>query len=287
MDALVPVETVNFHVWQPCNMRCHFCFATFRDVRRTILPAGHLSRTDAKRVVALLAAARFVKITFAGGEPLLCPWIVDLVTSASELGLRTSLVTNGSLLKDETISHLRGVLDWVTISIDSVQAATLTAIGRLTAAMPASERDYLDLCQRLRDAGFSLKINTVVGAANHREDLTGLIAAVRPKRWKLFQVLPVQGQNSGKVDPLLISAEQFAQFVERNGRVRELGIDVVAEDNESMTGSYAMVDPAGRFFDAVGGGYTYSDSILEVGTAHALSQVRISRQKFLDRGGLY
>lgn len=168
---------------------------------------------------------------------------------------------------------------------EGVQATTLTAIGRVTAARPASERDYIDLCRRLTAAGFNLKINTVVSAANYREDLTGLIAAVRPRRWKLFQVLPVPGQNSGKVDPLLISAEQFARFVELNGRARELGVDVVVEDNESMTGSYAMVDPAGRFFDAVGDGYTYSDPILKVGTARALSQVRISRPQAGSPGG--
>jgi radical S-adenosyl methionine domain-containing protein 2 len=287
MDARVPVETVNFHVWQPCNMRCDFCFATFRDMRRTVLPEGHLPQCDAEHVVTMLADAGFTKITFAGGEPLLCPWIIDLIALASESGLRTSLVTNGSLLDAETIRGLRGILDWVTISIDSVRPSTLNAIGRVTAARPASERYYLDLCRKLKRAGLHLKINTVVTAANYREDLTGLIVAARPERWKLFQVLPVWGQNSGKVEPLLITAEQFACFIELNEPVWKQGVYVVAEDNESMTGSYAMVDPAGRFFDAVGHGYTYSDPILDVGVARALSQVVINREKFLDRGGLY
>ena len=37
------------------------------------------------------------------------------------------------------------------------------------------------------------------------------------------------------------------------------------ESNELMRGSYVMVDPAGRFFDNVEGGHTYSRPILEVG----------------------
>ena len=30
--------SVNFHLWEPCNMRCRFCFATFQDVKQTVLP---------------------------------------------------------------------------------------------------------------------------------------------------------------------------------------------------------------------------------------------------------
>ena len=71
--------SVNFHLWEPCNMRCRFCFATFQDVRQSVLPKGHLPREDALRVTEALAE-HFEKITFAGGEPLLCPWLPDGAT---------------------------------------------------------------------------------------------------------------------------------------------------------------------------------------------------------------
>jgi radical S-adenosyl methionine domain-containing protein 2 len=283
----VPVETVNFHLWQPCNMSCRFCFATFRDVRRTVLPEGHLPRPDAERVVAKLADAGFQKITFAGGEPLLCPWLTDLIRLASGLGLTTALVTNGSLLSADTVKRLRGFLDWATISIDSVRPRTLTTIGRVTRARSADEDYYLDLCRRVKAAAFRLKINTVVTAANWTEDLTEFIIAVQPERWKIFKVLPVWGQNSGSVEPLLVTAEQFGRFITRSLSVEAYGVRVIPEDNDAMTGSYAMVDPAGRFFDATGHGYTYSEPILQVGVDQAISQVAINRKKFLARGGLY
>ncbi|WP_157662576.1 hypothetical protein [Winogradskyella sp. PC-19] len=53
-------------------MRCKFCFATFQDVKQTILPKGHLSEYDVLKVVESIAATGFEKITFARGEPLLC-----------------------------------------------------------------------------------------------------------------------------------------------------------------------------------------------------------------------
>ncbi|MDP4510696.1 viperin family antiviral radical SAM protein [Nonomuraea turcica] len=286
-DMGVPIETVNFHLWQPCNMRCRFCFATFRDVRNSVLPEGHLPEQDARRVVALLAEAGFTKITFAGGEPLLCPWIADLIRLAKSCGLTTALVTNGSLLSTQKLEDLGGALDWATISVDSVSAMTLNTIGRVTAGTPADECHYLSLCHRIKEAGVHLKINTVVTAANRFEDLTSFIIAARPERWKILQALPVSGQNSGKVESLLITPEQFEQFVRRSVRVETHGITVVPEDNHAMRGSYAMLDPAGRFFDAVGHGYTYSKSVLQVGVARAIAQVRIDRAKFLARGGLY
>ena len=63
----------------------------------------------------------------------------------------------------------------------------------------------------------------------------------------------------------LVSAEEFWGYVENNRRVEEHGITVVPEDNDLMTGSYVMVDPAGRFFDNAAGAHTYSRPILEVG----------------------
>lgn len=29
----MPIPSVNYHIWEPCNMRCRFCFATFQDVK--------------------------------------------------------------------------------------------------------------------------------------------------------------------------------------------------------------------------------------------------------------
>ncbi|TNY35885.1 viperin family antiviral radical SAM protein [Thermomonospora catenispora] len=284
----VPVETVNFHLWQPCNMSCRFCFAAFRDVRRTVLPEGHLPRRDAELVVTLLAEAGFRKLTFAGGEPLLCPWLVDLVTLAHRLGMVTSVVTNGSLLDEAMLQRLRGVLDWIAVSVDSARPRTLRALGRATAGRVMTPAEYLTLCRRIRELGFRLKVNTVVTARNWREDMVDFIIAARPERWKVFQVLPVAGQNSGKVEPLLVTPRQFADFVSRNLRVESAGIRLIPEDNDVMPGSYAALDPAGRFFDSVDPrGYTYSEPILKVGVHRAISQVRISREKFLARDGLY
>ncbi|MFN8254897.1 MAG: radical SAM protein [Bacteroidales bacterium] len=104
------IPSVNFHLWEPCNMRCKFCFATFQDVKHSILPSGHLSREQSIEVVLQLAKAGFEKITFAGGEPTLCSWLSELIKTAKKAGMTTMIVTNGSRLNDHFLQQNRNYL---------------------------------------------------------------------------------------------------------------------------------------------------------------------------------
>lgn len=52
MKNLIP--SLNFHLYEPCNMRCKFCFATFQEIKKTILPKGHLPFEDAEKLICML-----------------------------------------------------------------------------------------------------------------------------------------------------------------------------------------------------------------------------------------
>ena len=287
MNISTQVPSVNFHLWKHCNMKCSFCFATFQDVAHDALPRGHLPRKESLAVVMALSKAGFDKINFAGGEPILCPWLPDLIQVAKELGLTTSVVTNGSFVTPEWLERVDGYLDWAAVSIDTLDPVKLKGMGRITRNGPMSEADYLRVMDLLRQRGIRTKINTVVNRINYDEELAGFITRAEPERWKLLQVLPVIGQNDGLVDTLLITSEEFARYVIRNRYVESRGIVVVPESNDLMTGSYLMVDPAGRFFDNLAGTYVYSRPINQVGVDAALREVAIDTEKFGLRGGLY
>ena len=139
----------------------------------------------------------------------------------------------------------------------------------------------------LRRHGVRIKVNTVVTRSNLKEDLTDFIVGAHPERWKLLQVLPVKGQNDVVVDPYVVSPDEFEEYVELSRRVQAYGIKVVPESNDLMTGSYVMVDPAGRFFDNASGAHTYSRSIVEVGVEAAFRDVSVDSRKFISRDGLY
>ena len=287
MNIALEVPTVNYHLWKPCNMSCEFCFATFEDIEPHILPKGHLGRDDSLVVVESLAKAGFGKINFAGGEPTLCPWLPDLITLARQLGLTTSIVTNGSRITPQWLERVEGRLDWAALSIDSLDPGTLERTGRTTRSGPMSEDDYLNSIDTLRRHGVRIKVNTVVSRSNLTENLTEFIVRAHPERWKLLQVLPIDGQNDDVIDRYAVFAHEFERYVESSRRVESCGIKVIPESNNLMKGSYVMVDPAGRFFDNVTGAYRYSRFIARVGVDEALRDVSIDPEKFLARDGLY
>jgi radical S-adenosyl methionine domain-containing protein 2 len=279
-----PISTVNFHLWKPCNMRCRYCFAHFDD-------AGHdnLSRDDALAVVRELARG-FERITFVGGEPTLCPWLLELIDAARSAGLGTSVVTNGWRLAEDApyAAALLSRLDWLGLSVDSDETATNLKVGRSVGRRTIPTAELVRIAALARRYGLGLKVNTVVTRANAEQDLRGMILDLRPDRWKLFQALPVRGQNDAGFRELAVSSHEFWAFVNRHRELEDAGVVVVPEDHEALTGSYAMVDPGGYAFDNTQGAYRYSDApVHQIGWSAAFRQLLLDSERFVKRGGIY
>jgi radical S-adenosyl methionine domain-containing protein 2 len=276
---------INYHLCTRCTMRCRYCFARFRSpVRGTMY--GSLEKPKAMALTRLLASS-MGKVTFVGGEPTLVPWLRDLIDAAKVEGATTMLVTNGSMLTPATVRSLASSLDWLGLSIDSADQRTHELLGRSVDGKALSAADYIALCAAAHSAGMRVKVNTVVTSINKNEDMSQFVEALGPERWKVFKVLEVQGQNERALHQLAIPDLAFKRFVSRHRQILEPTIPVVAENNDAMTGSYLMVDPAGRLFDNVTGCYRFSDPILDVGLDAALQQIHFSRRGFADRGGAY
>jgi len=268
-------------------MRCKFCFATFQDIKKSILPAGHLPKEQAILVVQELARFGFLKINFAGGEPSLCPWLPELIKTAKLAGMTTTIVTNGSKLNDTFLRQNKDYLDWIAISIDSLNQETNLISGRaISGKTPLTIEYYKSVSEKVKQYGYGLKINTVVNSKNFMESMNEFIRFAQPKRWKILQALPILGQNDNQIEEIKVSSIQFEQFIERHQKSAKF-TKLVPESNSQMQGSYVMIDPAGRFFDNSNGHYNYSSPILDVGASKALKEVCYDFQKFTSRGGIY
>ena len=282
------VTTVNYHLVKHCPMACNFCYARFDDViRDTKVSTLGLPIEQARAVVAELASLGFTKINFAGGEPLLRKDLPDLIRYAKSLGFVTSIISNGQLITADWIKSVYGNLDQIGISVDSALAERRIKMGRAIKGKPLSNEDYLDRATLIQLAHISLKINSVVTAENWDEDMSAFIRKLAPARWKVFQALQIDGQND--LDAALIRCpdQAFAHFKRTHADLTNQGVRTVFEGNDDMTASYAMVDPAGRFYDNVEGAYRYSQPIWKVGGQAALGQVVVDTDKFIARGGVY
>jgi radical S-adenosyl methionine domain-containing protein 2 len=278
-DGLPIPINVSWHLWPDCNLKCTYCYATFRDI------PGVLNRADALRVLDLLLAAGTEKVTFVGGEPTMCPHLPELIQHAKALGLVTMLVTNGTFLSRSYQKRVVPYLDWISLSIDAADPETMARMGRGNA-------EFHRLCVRRWEEltaypHLRLKVNTVVTRLNLDDDMRDLIRRLRPARWKVFQVLPVDGQNDGKVEPLLVTKDEFEDWVARHRELDDEGLGPVAEDNRDLTGTYLMLDALGRFFHNRAGAHSYTKSVLDVGVWEAVRQVGWDTEGFLARNGLY
>ena len=135
--------------------------------------------------------------------------------------------------------------------------------------MLGERSDQRGLWESAKARGIRLKVNTVVNRHNVDEDFRSFIRATGPERWKIFQALPVEGQNDLHFDDFAIT-----QDIERKGDdgVRSLrGPEPVdrggtagrhhrgpREQRGDDAGSYLMIDPRGCFFDNTKGELTYS-----------------------------
>ncbi|MDB9312024.1 viperin family antiviral radical SAM protein [Spirulina sp. CS-785/01] len=275
-EQIKPIS-VNFHLWKHCNYNCIFCYETMPDIK------SNLSLDESLQLLKLLRQAGCQKINFAGGEPTLCPYLGELLVAARHLGLVTSIVTNGAKLS-QLIQKYASYIDWVALSIDSGSEITSQHLGR---GKGNHVKKSLNLAALLHEYKIRVKLNTVITRLNYQEDMSDLVQQVNPERWKIFQVLAVQGQTDKRIDDLLISSKEFNLFVEQHQFLLREGIKIVAEDNQMMQGSYIMVDPIGRFFSDAKGYHEYSQPILQVGVETAFAQVQWNRDKFIERGGIY
>ena len=279
----VPIS-VNYHFTRQCNYQCGFCFHTAKT--SYVAPID-----DAKRGLKLLRDAGMQKLNFAGGEPFLEPKFLGELCRYAKEDLHipsVSIVSNGSRIKEGWLKTYGKYVDILAVSCDSFVEKTNVKIGRGKGEHLASVRNVAAWC---RAAHIKFKINTVVNIHNWEEDMAAEIVRLAPARWKVFQVLIIDGENSGGDDckrdatPMTISKEQFKAFTERHKRRGISEGTMVAEDNDTMRDSYLILDEYLCFL--TGGEKRPSQSILDVGVAEALKGAQFDRRMFEQRDGSY
>jgi radical S-adenosyl methionine domain-containing protein 2 len=269
---ITPIS-VNWHFWPRCNYSCKFCFGKFKHVKR-VLPLKM-----ALKVPDLLYAAGAEKLTFSGGEPMLCPYLGELVRKTKKAGLTTMIITNGSRITRQFLDECGHYIDWFGISIDSSSEEVERILGRGTGNHVARA---VAAWEMIHEYGIKLKLNTVVTSLTWNEDMGELVERLSPDRWKVFQVLPVKGENDWWIDKLAVSERQFRFFAEKHGN-----FSPVTENNGMMRGSYVMIDPMGRVFQNTMGKLVHGESILESDAMDAIANAGWAHDTFLQRGGLY
>jgi len=108
---------VVWNITRACNLKCVHCY----NDSGSRCAEDELSTQEAKEVLRDLAAFGVPTVLFSGGEPLMRKDLFEMLASARELGLRTVISTNGTLITAEIADKIKehGV-SYVGISLDGI-----------------------------------------------------------------------------------------------------------------------------------------------------------------------
>jgi len=281
VEEKTPVTSVNYHFLRACNYSCKFCFHTYTN--DDILPFEQI-----KVGLDMLANRGMKKMNFAGGEPFLAPKLLGQMVKYCKEDLHldsVSIVSNGSKITEKWLKQYGEYVDIIALSCDSFDDEINKTLGRGKGTHIKSMKEAASFIKKY---GIKFKLNSVICSLNWEENMKTHITELEPFRWKVFQVLPITGENKGEkakrnVTDLLISSEQFEAFKKRHSSVSCM----VPEDNSLMQNSYLLLDENMCFLNCTSGAKVPSKSILAVGVDEALIEAGFNTKEFEERGGLY
>ncbi len=119
---------VQIHPTRACNLRCRHCYSSSGPEERGQLPPALL-----RTLLADAAIEGYDVAGFSGGEPLLYRPLPELLEYAHDLGMRTTVTTNGMLLDERRLEALAGRVDVLAISLDGTPESHVRMRGDVRA----------------------------------------------------------------------------------------------------------------------------------------------------------
>lgn len=167
-----------YNVTFRCNSRCEYC-----DYWKTSWP--ELGTDGAITVIKRIAGSGAKMLDLSGGEPTLRNDIGDLVVLSHDLGLFTTMNTNGLAMRNDMMSKFRAGLEAVTISLDGPEEVHDKVRG-----IPGGYKKALQSINEYRKSGIRTGISTVLSMQN-RGKLHAMLSDVSD----LADFVTVQPQN--------------------------------------------------------------------------------------------
>jgi cyclic pyranopterin phosphate synthase len=195
-----------------CNMRCGYCMP--KNNTKWFDDSEVLTFDEIIRLSSILASLGVEKIRLTGGEPLVRPSIENLTKSIRKIRHIKSvgLTTNGLLLSDKIDALKSSGLDSVNISLDSFKEdrfRMMTGINGLNKVISS--------IQKARDAGFNVKINTVVVRGWNDDEVVEFANFARRTgiTIRFIEFMPLDGTGIWRSD-LVFSKNEMVEKLESN-----------------------------------------------------------------------
>ncbi len=173
------LEELDLQLTSRCNLSCGFCSVDANNPdARGRLP---LARLRMLLDEAVTLGVRELHLT--GGEPTLSPYLLDVVRHATSLGVRTRLITNGTLLDRAHLEELWAAgLRSVMVSIDALASTHDRMRGQ-----PGTWRKAMSTVSHAVDLGFSTRISAVA-FHNNLHEIPQLMVVAAQREVHIFSI---------------------------------------------------------------------------------------------------
>lgn len=152
-----------------CNLSCLICpfcgkYGMFKN-KINLYKKNEMTTQEVKYIINEISEIGVSRLVFSGGEPLLRNDLKELTTFAHQKGIQTSLITNGTLLTEESAKSLQNCFDIISVSIHGLEKID-DKIKRIKGAFKKSVNG-LKLLKKYSNA--KVGINFVVNKYNYHQ----------------------------------------------------------------------------------------------------------------------
>jgi len=159
-----------------------------------------LSYEEMERLVELMVSMGIEKIRITGGEPFLRKGMLEFMRRLRRIkGLKQLHITTNGTLTTEIVAELKGIVDSVNLSIDSLDSTRFFEITR---------RDVFQQVMQTLDQlllhNIPTKINAVVMAGRNIQDLLPMVALTKEQNISVRFIEEMPFNGSGSDEPILL-----------------------------------------------------------------------------------
>lgn len=122
-EYLEGYKMLNIYITNACNLKCKHCFMLSGKKLE-----NELTLEDWMKVLISFKENGGEFVTFSGGEPLMFKNFPQIISHAHDLGLKSTVLSNGLLWSDKLIHELAPFIDEIQFSLDGVDEETNSVV---------------------------------------------------------------------------------------------------------------------------------------------------------------
>ncbi|MGD6853050.1 MAG: GTP 3',8-cyclase MoaA [Candidatus Bathyarchaeia archaeon] len=204
-----------------CNMRCVYCMP---QKQFSWCPRNEiLSYEEIARLTKILVGLGVEKIRLTGGEPLVRPQVEKLVSALSGIeGIKKVGMTTNGLLLGSKVEQLKAAgLESVNVSLDSLKPSRFKSITGVNGLSQVKKS-----LKAARDAGFEIKINTVVIRGQNDDEIEAFarFAMVEGFTVRFIEFMPLDGSHIWDSSLVVTKAEMI-------NKINKMGLELLPLNN--------------------------------------------------------